>query len=416
MTNTIDWTQCAALVVEDSRVQRNEAVSLLRQIGFARVYEAENGVEAMKMIEAVGIIDLILTDLDMPSMDGVELLENMIYRGFKSPYVIIASARDQSIMGAVENLAEAAEIKLLGSLPKPLSIDALLGLLGNAQPPSTKRGSRELPPEYSLSEVREAIKLGQIIPYYQPKVGIGDGIMRGVEALARWQHPLHGLVPPMLFIPVIERSDLNDEFFLYMLQRVAMQMAKFQAKGLRWKAAVNLSAQSLSTPDITDRAVTVCQAEGIQPSQIVLEVTETMVMAHLSRSIGNLAKMRLRGFGLSMDDYGTGYSSMKQLSRCPFTELKIDRSFVDRAADKPNLSAILASAVEMAAKLNLSSVGEGVERIEDMRVLCEVGCDVAQGYLVARPMPGEVLLDWFKEHRDRFREEWQLSKPSDSCG
>jgi EAL domain-containing protein (putative c-di-GMP-specific phosphodiesterase class I) len=139
-----------------------------------------------------------------------------------------------------------------------------------------------------------------------------------------------------------------------------------------------------------------------------------MVMANLSRSIGNLAKMRLRGFGLSMDDYGTGYSSMKQLSRCPFTELKIDRSFVDRAADKPNLRAILASAVEMAAKLNLSSVGEGVERIDDMRVLCEVGCDVAQGYLVARPMPGEMLLDWYKENRDRFREEWRPIRLDDT--
>lgn len=163
--------------------------------------------------------------------------------------------------------------------------------------------------------------------------------------------------------------------------------------------SINLSAENLADPAFIDRLVGLTNAYGVAPESLVWEVTETIVMSNLSQCLANLARLRLNGFGLAMDDYGICYSSMQQLSRCPFTELKIDRSFVNGASERPNRRAILESLIEMGQCLGFTTVAEGVETLLDWMLLQELGCDIAQGYLIAKPMTPAELPNWIEANR-----------------
>lgn len=162
---------------------------------------------------------------------------------------------------------------------------------------------------------------------------------------------------------------------------------------------INLSAENLADPAFIDRLVGLTNAYGVAPESLVWEVTETIVMSNLSQCLANLARLRLKGFGLAMDDYGICYSSMQQLSRCPFTELKIDRFFVNGASERPNRRAILESLIEMGQRLGFTTVAEGVETLLDWMLLQELGCDIAQGYLIAKPMTPAELPNWIEANR-----------------
>jgi len=191
-------------------------------------------------------------------------------------------------------------------------------------------------------------------------------------------------------------------FTLQMMKMLLADLSSWLSRGVSITAAINLSAEALLDLTLADKLAQMVQEAQVPPRMVILEVTETMVMKNLSASIGNLARMRLKGFGLSMDDYGIGYSSMQQLSRCPFTELKIDRAFVDGAVDHPNRRVILESSIQMGKRLNVTTVAEGVETEADWRLLKELGCEVGQGYFAGKPMPAGELIGWIKENRLRL--------------
>lgn len=165
--------------------------------------------------------------------------------------------------------------------------------------------------------------------------------------------------------------------------------------------SLNLSADDLAEQAFIDRLTELVAQHGAVPASVIWEVTETMIMN--SQSLANLARLGLKGFGLSMDDYGIGYSSMQTLSRSPFTELKIDRIFVNGASERSNRRAILNSSLDMGRRLGVCTVAEGVETVEDWQLLAELGCDVAQGYLIAKPMPAGELVGWCRSQRARLR-------------
>jgi EAL domain-containing protein (putative c-di-GMP-specific phosphodiesterase class I) len=189
-----------------------------------------------------------------------------------------------------------------------------------------------------------------------------------------------------------------------MMEQVLRQVAIWNARGLELSIAVNISAQLLDLPDIVQEVSALLERHALPATQIILEITEGTAAARLGSALGVLARMRLKGFGLSIDDYGTGFSSMQQLARIPFTELKIDRSFVNGAHQRKNLRVILQSALDLARRLELVSVAEGIETMEDWRLLQEFGCMIGQGYLIAKPMPALVMPAWMKSHNSRLHE------------
>ena len=399
------WTlgDKVVLVVEDSALQRAHLVDLMQALGFGTVLQAEDGFEALNAIEAAGreSIYLVVTDIDMPRMDGIELIGRLAERG-RVEHLIVMSARDPRLLETVESLgADNARLQLLGTLTKPVTQASLARLLSAAEGRKRIAAVRADHAAPGADDIRGAIEAGQFEPFVQPKVDIRTGALKGVEALARWRHPERGLIYPGSFIPQIEGTALMAQLTLSMVEQSLRWLREWLRAMPALTLSLNLSADDLADQGFVDRLVALAQRHGIAPRSLIWEVTETMLMG--SSSLANLARLGLRGFGLAMDDYGIGYSSMQTLSRSPFTELKIDRIFVDGASERANRRAILDSALDMGRRLGISTVAEGVETIADWELLRELGCDVAQGYLLARPMPPGELLAWTRLNRRRLR-------------
>jgi EAL domain-containing protein (putative c-di-GMP-specific phosphodiesterase class I)/DNA-binding NarL/FixJ family response regulator len=238
------------------------------------------------------------------------------------------------------------------------------------------------------------LKKGEFIPYFQPKVAMASGRVVGVEALVRWASPTRGLLAPGLFLDAVEAFGYMDSMTWIMLSRSAAVCHRWREQGLNLTMSVNLSLSSMARPELAERICEVVGKFGVQPSDMILEVTETAAMSALGPSLENLTRLRMRGFGLSIDDYGTGYSSMQQLTRVPFTELKVDQSFVRGASHHEATRIVVETSLSIARRLNLHATAEGIETVEHWQMLKQLGCDIAQGYLIAKPMPEEAIASW----------------------
>jgi len=403
-TNMTPFTIETLLIVDDSPLQRLHTVGLMRDLGVEMIYEAGDGQEALDLLALLKLPpSLVIVDLEMPGMDGVEFIQHLQERKLNFP-IIVASSRETSLLASVETMIQALGMHVLGALQKPLNQEKILGALKSFDGNLALPAKDDALPAVCETELAAAIRNGEIIAFYQPKVDIRTGMLKGVEALARWMHPTNGMVPPDRFIPLAEQSGLIHELTLSMLTQAMAQAALWNERGLPLKVAVNLSPLSLDIPGFVQKIVDLMAQHALQADQMVLEITEGSVVANLGMALGTLARLRLKGFGLSIDDYGTGFSSMQQLARIPFTELKIDRSFVHGAHSRQNLRVILQSALDMAKRLELVTVAEGIETIEDWRLLQESGCSIGQGYLIARPMPANDLPVWLKGHHRRLGE------------
>ncbi|NYE63998.1 EAL domain-containing protein (putative c-di-GMP-specific phosphodiesterase class I)/AmiR/NasT family two-component response regulator [Duganella sp. 1224] len=407
MDATPPWTGRRVLVVEDSAVQRGYLVGLLRQLAFGDILEAADGNEALQLLEREqhDRIFLVLTDLAMPGMDGIELTCQLRERGL-ADNLIVVSARDPRLLEIIESMAcEDASIGLLGTLLKPVQLEALTQLLCKASARGGDcRPAAPPPAQATLEELARALADGEFLPWFQPKIAMRNGQLKGVEALARWRHPQRGLLSPAHFIDTLEGQPMMADFTLAMVRQVLEHILHWQRAGLPpLTVSVNLSADNLAERDFIDRLTALVMQSGVAPASLVWEVTETSVMRQLSHALTNMGRLRLMGFGLAMDDFGIGYSSMQQFARCPFTELKIDRAFVNGAAQWPNRLMVLKSALDLGQSLGVATVAEGVETVEDWKLLRELGCDLAQGYLLAKPMPAEELVGWMRQDRRRLR-------------
>ena len=382
------------LVVEDHDFQRRTVVRMLRSLGVAEVMAAGNGEEALALLHGAVPIDIVVCDLDMPEMDGMELMRHLGQENNMIP-VIISSAQDRSLLASVENMARAYGIRLLGVIEKPLTLKNLAGLLAQYEshalrPVCVRNGE----PVFSVEQILHGLQQQQFEPLFQPKMDLKAGRIVGAEALARWRHPEYGLVGADKFIALLEQSGNIAELTFVMLEKAAQACRGWRARGLELSVSVNLSFATLAMPTFAEQVMQVVRAAGLESRHMVLEITETMAMTEVAPALENLARLRMRGFGLSIDDYGTGFSSLQQLMRIPYTELKIDQSFVIGCAANPSSRIIVESSVDMARRLGIKSVAEGVETQADCEVLRAVGCDVVQGYFIARPMEEQLFMEF----------------------
>lgn len=403
------------LIVDDSTVQRQHAAALCRELGIELIYEAGNGSEALELLSRLILRpSLMIVDLEMPGMDGVELIQHLHQRQLDIP-LIVASGRENALIQSVETMSGVLGLHVLAGLQKPLKLDQLAKALGHYSEAHSVAPEKELGilAPFGAAELAHAIGSGEILAHYQPKVDIRTGIVRGVEALARWQHPKMGLIPPGRFIPLAEQEGQIHALTLSIMAQALAQAAIWNTRGLKLSVAVNLSPRLLDSPGLVQESSALLDRHSLQAEQIVLEITESSVVAYHGAALGVLARLRIKGFGLSIDDYGTGFSSMQQLARIPFTELKIDRSFVHGAHQRKNLRVILQSALDMAHRLELVTVAEGIETLEDWHLLQELGCTIGQGYLIAKPMPAAALPQWLKSHHGRLHE--LRAEPLPSC-
>lgn len=381
------------LVAEDHEFQRKTLIRMLTAMGASTVSGAADGRAALDIFTgAQPPVDIIISDLEMPGMDGMEFMRHL--GAIDRPVsVILSSALDVNLISSVEAMTTAYGIALLGAVSKPVTQDKLRFLLDKFQPPKPKV-SRPAAVDIPLDEIRRGLKAGEFLPFFQPKVGLSGGAVIGVEALARWKHPQKGLIAPYAFIPAMEKSGLIDDLTWIMLEESARHCREWVSRGQPLTVSVNLSLPSLEEPGLAERIIECVSRHNVSPKHIVLEITESAAMTDVGKALENLTRLRMKGFSLSIDDYGTGYSSIQQLSRIPFSELKIDQSFVFSALERESSKVILSSSLEMARKLGLKAVAEGVETRAHWDLLVQLGCDIAQGYFIAKPMDLAAFEEW----------------------
>ncbi|MDX6199702.1 MAG: hypothetical protein QOJ79_2853 [Actinomycetota bacterium] len=245
-----------------------------------------------------------------------------------------------------------------------------------------------------LGEMRQGILRDEFVLHYQPKLTLADNQLIGVEALARWNHPTRGLIAPGEFIPVAESTGLIVPFTLHVLRKAIEQVARWQAGGTQLSVAVNLSPRCLAEVDLTDQVLGLLAAYGVAPSLLELEITENTLAHDPERALATLTELHDAGIRISIDDFGTGYSSMSYLKRLPVSELKVDRSFVMGMLSNLDDGILVRSVVDLGHNLGLTVVAEGVEDQETLEALAAVGCDVAQGYHLGRPMDSSAFQSW----------------------
>jgi EAL domain-containing protein (putative c-di-GMP-specific phosphodiesterase class I) len=387
------------LVVEDNEFQRETLVEMLTLSKARNVYSASDGQRALELLASLDTrVDLIISDLEMPTMDGMEFVRHVATGGFRNS-VIIASALDPRLLASVETMAKAYGINLLGVISKPITLGTLEPLLNRHVPPGPRL---KVPPKtklsFKLDEIMDGLEQKEFYAVFQPKVELATRHVVGAEALARWRHPQHGIVYPAAFIQVLEDAGKIDELLWLMLRRSAALCGTLNAAGKKTSGsiALNLSLKSLGNVDLVNRLADIARGYNVEPAQMCLEITESAATTDVGAALENLTRLRMKGFGLSIDDFGTGYSSMQQLTRIPFTELKIDRSFVTSAVTHESAKVILSSSLQLAKNLNILAVAEGVETRAQWDLLAELGCDLAQGHFVAKPMLGAAYVDWLR--------------------
>lgn len=398
--------ELSVLVTDDSLTQRQYAQDLCRDLGIADLHGAANGVDALQTLGEKPI-DVVLIDLEMPIMDGVELIRAIAQKKL-GVSVIILSAKDPILISSVGTMAEADGLHVLGTFQKPLLPDALeCSLLRFLHDSKLAQSEHQLTPESEVTatELGEAMTNGQITLAFQPKLTVQGLLLRGVEALARWRHPVKGMISPGVFIPLAERHGLIDALTRNLLEQAFRNKRTWQQYGLRFNLAFNLSPLSLADMDIVEWLCSMAEEYGIPPNEITFEITENALLGELASAIRTLARLRLKGFHIAIDDYGTGFANAQQLSRVPATELKIDRSLVHRSAARPQQQTIFSSTVELAKKLQLSTVAEGVETEEDFQILIAPGVDLVQGFYFSKPLFPEDLLVWIKTGLSQLRRE-----------
>jgi len=385
----------SVLVIDDDEFVRGV---LARQLGVlgTRVTTAHDGDSARQALREQGCFDIVLCDLKMPGVDGVELLRDFAHAHSGAALVLMSSC-DARTLAAVEQLARALGVPLLGCVAKPIGTQTLKALLHRFQEQGVPAPAPAPPPAFapvSAEELRAAIAAGEIDVYIQPKVDLATGRLAGAEALARWLKPDGTVVMPDAFLGVAERAGLMDALTDLVLRQALGACGAWQAQGVRTSIAINIAASSLERLDLPERIAAEAARHGVNPDQIILEVTETGVMKDLARSLDVVTRLRLRGFRLAVDDFGMGYSSLERLRHFPFTELKLDRTFVDGAARNAEVRSIAESSIQLAHSLQLHTCAEGVETKADLDVMRALGCELVQGYFLCRPMPKAQLPGW----------------------
>lgn len=382
------------LVVDDSDVQRNHVVSICEQCGIEKhnISGANNGQVAIDMLSAEKF-DLAFVDLEMPVMDGVELVRRIAADNLVAS-VIILSSKDPALILSVGTMAESDGLTVLGTFKKPIQKDYLQTSLVRLSSTKPKPLQSQKNSTLVAEDLLAAINNKQITLFYQPKLTTKGLLLKGVEALARWQHPTYGFVSPAEFVEIAERFGLISQLTDYLFGLALQQKKDWASHGLQFHLAFNLSPLSLTEKGLAEKISQRVAEHNLKPSEFVLEITENAIAGEISTAIETLAKLRLKGFKLAIDDYGTGFANAQQLSRVPATELKLDRILIDNVATRPQQQAILKSTVTLAKELNLVTVAEGVEHFEDFEFLKALEIDLVQGYYFAKPMDAKTLSHW----------------------
>ncbi len=371
---------CQVLVVDDDPSVARILTRVARDLGF----EATAVIEPDQVVASAERLapDLILLDLSMPGLDGVEILRALAAERSRAQVCLISGA-EQDVLDAARDLGHELGLQMATPLHKPLGRDEIERALRAIRPAGIQRGSGS--PEPTVADLEEALRTGSIVPHYQPKLELASGRMTGVEVLSRWTSAKLGAVSPGTFIPLAEASGAIDRLTHDVACRAFEELAGLDALASELGIAVNLSPLLLHDLEYPDRLLDLARDRGVDPDRVTLEITESEAMRDPTRYLDILVRFRLKGFHLSVDDFGTGFSSLVHLYKLPFEEIKIDRTFVADLRQSQDARVIVKAMIALGKGLGLSVVAEGIEDGETAETLGRFGCDAGQGYHFGAP-------------------------------
>lgn len=396
MTLPIDGIKIKPLnvvAIDDSELMLSQLGILLNEAGVKDYRHFQSSVEGLHYVNK-NPVDLLFLDLNMPECDGVTILRELSQSGATASIVLL-SGEQHNILKTAENLGVMYNLNILTSIVKPITFRGLQMLINQYYSRDCKPQTYQSGSSLCVSDLQTAINQGQICPYFQPKVSTKSLKWEAAEILARWTTP-DGVVSPAEFIPLAEQNGLIDDLTFSLLKQSLEEVTKRTALPQDFNLSLNLSTLTLENITLPEQLESITKDFGIPCHRITLEVTETRIMREITTSLDALVRLRLKGFGLSVDDFGTGYSSMKQLEQIPFTELKIDRSFVHGVSQSKSKNAILESSVELASKLKLTTVVEGLEDPADLQLVLNTGVNFIQGYFFSKPLPAKEFFTALK--------------------
>ncbi|MEO7973981.1 MAG: EAL domain-containing response regulator [Thermoanaerobaculia bacterium] len=413
----MDPADRTVLVVDDDALLCKLVANVARRCGF-------NARIALSAREAWAALDpepaLVLLDLNMPDADGLEVLRELASRRCKAQ-VRVFSGTDPRVLRSAAQLGRDLGLWMGEPLAKPVSVAALGEMfdelaravsLGLSKPVVTQAGAAP-PLTIAVDELRDGIRNGELFVVFQPILDLATLSPLGAEALVRWRHPVHGVVPPVHFVPLAESSGLAVE----MTERILALALEFAGRpeyawaGKPLAISVNVAAAALIDLDLAALLAELLPAYGVAPGRLVVEVTETVMSADRARVLEVLSRLRLRGIELSIDDFGTGTSSLERLDQFPFTELKIERAFIADLLRRPEAEAIAVSTIELARRLDLRVVAEGIEDARTLQWLRRSGCSTGQGFLFTRGLEAHDFLRWLAAWDERRSELLAASAP-----
>jgi EAL domain-containing protein (putative c-di-GMP-specific phosphodiesterase class I) len=334
---------------------------------------------------------VILLDLKMPGTDGVQLLR-ILAADKCAAHIVLTSGAEGKIVETAMQIGRERGLNIREALPKPIRVEMLRERLSEF---------KRMPKLQLSADLARALSTDQLFLEYQPRLDCRLARITGVEALVRWDHPVHGIIQPDQFIALAEEVGLISRLTDRVVSQAAMQAARWRTDNIALEIAVNISARDLEDLDLPDRLDQHCRNYQVDPAMMTIELTETGAMHEAVQMMDVLTRLRLKGFKLSIDDFGTGYSSLVQLQKMPFSEIKIDRSFVMQMQTNQGCRVVVEIVIDLARKLGLISVAEGVEEEAALHSLREMGCDAAQGFHVCRPLAAVRVADFVRGYEPR---------------
>ena len=329
---------------------------------------------------------VIVLDLNMPEMDGNQLMVWLADQGCQA-HILIISGREQESLREAEANGRALGLNITGSLQKPLRVDKLRTVFREIYDAAGMLSIRDLSKALSNKEFRLV---------YQPQIDLSNEAIIGFEALARWEHPLRGDIPPTMFIPVLEANEIMNDFTSQVFDLALDDMNRWN-HGANFRVAMNVSAANFRSPGLDEILLAKCINKGIDLKRITIEITESVAMTETAHVSACLQRLHEYGARVSIDDFGTGHSSLVTLHQLPFSELKIDQSFVADCVTNRQSGVLVPAMVELAHNMDMKVVAEGVESQEMMRALRGWGCDIAQGFFISQPIPSQDVIPWLQQ-------------------
>lgn len=377
---------CSILIVEDHPFQHLYLQNLFSELGDFDLACAKDGEEALDCLKQRDF-DLVLTDLLMPGMDGVQFIQGLAAQRSRPALAIMSAASRRMLMGA-SLVASNLQVKVIGLISKPVNAAALRCLIDQLQalrqsvPAATHPG-------IDRQSICKALDNGELQAWFQPKKALNSGRIVAAEALVRWNHPEHGTLLPGVFLPALIAFGLEEPLLWCVLKQAIAAQSTWREQGYDIPVSVNLPTHLLNSHDLPDRILAFVLAHQGLPARICFELMECSVPDDISNFYAGARRLRIKGFGLSQDDFGKGYSSYMNLVSAPFTELKIDRALVQGCNANAELAQALTSIVSLGRQLGLTVVAEGVETAQELALLRKIDCTQVQGFLISHAVSAE---------------------------